>query len=269
MDQWPAFLELSALLPGVRLHVLLLSPDVPHAWDGATARFAAPAAPWGSGQEASAAVALIKGDEGAAVVPFTAPMLDTASTHAAATLAAVVSGGHLAVPVVVAQQNMGAELAVPSHPTSQGDSTHDLACDAAPALNSSNAAIEVHTGCTSGATAEDCTEVILSNCGSRATNQRSPCSSDAGSAHAAHDKQVDNAMSGAARQLAPPGHVLTHATCQRHWPEEGTTDVAPKHKGSIELSFRRGSAHELYPGLLRHHGRPHLVLAPNAGARQG
>ena len=40
--QWPAFLELGALLPRMHLHLIFVGPRVPRALDGRSALFAAP-----------------------------------------------------------------------------------------------------------------------------------------------------------------------------------------------------------------------------------
>ena len=84
------------------------------------------------------------------------------------------------------------------------------------------------------------------------------------SPHAAQDERASNARPGAAGQQ-PACHVPGPVLRQSQRSEGSAKDAPASAGGSIELSFRRGLAHDLYPGLLLQHGPPDLVVAPNAG----
>ena len=80
---------------------------------------------------------------------------------------------------------------------------------------------------------------------------------------------VPPAKDGASQHFpaAPPGgDSIQDVPCQQIG--RSAEGAPPASGGGIELSFRRGLAHELYHGLVLQYGQPHLVIGPNAGARQ-
>ena len=215
VDQWPVFLELSALLPGTRLHLILLGPDVPHAWDGTSARFAAPAAPRGSGTQTAAAVDPFGEDDGSEAVPFVASGICGNGTQAAIDAASVDGGHQLAAPAVPGHKNGGAGMAASMVPICQDDIAHSTAAPAAAVLGDGSGQVGVENSdrhMAAGAEVNPQTDRPRRDAGS--ADQRvhkgdsiseASCACDH-SPHAAQDERASNARPGAAGQQ-PACHV--------------------------------------------------------------